>query len=321
MDRAPYVALEGVDGSTWVLSSDSANSNLFLAKGATGLDMLPWDVQVDEYPALDGEYPRAVRGLAREVFLPVTIQGKTRPEMVAVKRPFLRSLSLARFPAMAKLVVAEPLDGAGYEPEKEVAVYYEDGMKGDEGSENGLTWQKYGLVLRSAGSPFFTDRQDTIALFQYDVTLNNFFPAPGEPFLSPDGVSGGFELTEDAPSTNTISVTNTGDVGVYPTWEIVGPLTGPVSLSRAATSLSPAATLEITSLTLQAGESATLVTGPGMSRFTPSVGAAVGWSDLADNPVFWTLDPGENVVSVDGPSAGQAASQFSLRFRPNYLGV
>lgn len=319
MDRAPYVALQGVDGSLITLSSGGDEQGLFLARGATGLDMLPWDVQVDEFPALDGEFPRAVRGKAREIFLPLTAYGTTRQKARTKVRALLRALNPGRLSQrMAKLIVAEPLDDGSYETQREIEVYYSSGMEGDEGSSNGLSWQTYGLVLRST-DPFFQDRQDTQRAFELFGALSDFFPDEGLPFLSADGLSGGFRISEPPTPTDTITVHNPGDVPVYPTWSIPGPLFGDFSLHRQATEFSPEGVLTITGAALAEGQTMTLTTSPGQMRATGSVGAGFSWANLGANPQFWALDPGDNIVQLRDFYDGFAFQNVLISFRPKYI--
>lgn len=324
MELAPFVAIEGVNGETFTLSSDQPEGSLWLAQGAKGLDMLPWDIQVDQYPALDGEFPRAVRGSAREIFLPITIYGRTRPELVAAKRQLLRAFNPDRFlTSMAKVVVAEPAPEGGYEDEREIEVYYASGMEGDEGTDtNGLTWVRYGLVVRST-DPFFRDREDTVQQFFTFSSVSPFFPPDGEPFLSQDGVSGGFHLSAPPVPTNAITVVNHGDVRVYPVWTIQGPIPAdtPFNLVREATPYNPQQVLQIVSLPLDEGETATIDTRPGQLLVSGSVGANVSWANLAVNPQFWTLDPGPNNVSIQQLPEGVLPTQLTISFRPKYLGM
>jgi hypothetical protein len=321
MDRAPYVALEGVDGSTTVLSGFDGTSNLFLTKGATGLDMLPWDVQVDEYPALDGEYVRAVRGKAREIFLPLIVYGKNRAEMISHKRRLLRALNPSRYSiTLPKLIVADISSSGAYEAQREIEVYYASGMEGDEGNDNGLTWGKFGLVLRSQ-DPFFRDREDTVEQFFTFGEVKNFFPAAPNSFLSVDGVTGGFQISSPPQPTSSITVFNRGDVGSYPTWTIVGPLSGDFNLVRAATDYNPEQVLQIKNFSLASGQSATIVTEPGKLRASGSVGSGISWANLGANPQFWTIDPGENRLSITDLPEGVFPQQLTVSFRPKYLGV
>jgi hypothetical protein len=321
VDRAPLVILEGVDGTSYTLSSSAGSGAIFLQQGAKGLDMLPWDVQVDEYPALDGEFPRAVRGQAREIFLPLVVYGATRPEMIASKRALLRALNPSRFKtSMARLVVAEARSTGAYEDSREIEVYYSGGLEGDEGSDNGMVWGKFGLILRST-DPFFKDTADTVHLFETSGESSDFFPPAGEPFLSVDGLTGGFVISDPPVSTSTITVNNRGDVAVYPTWSIVGPVVGDFNLVRQATSFSPAAGLVISDFNLAAGQQATIDTSPGSRFVTGSAGAGISWSNLGANPQFWTLDPGDNTVSVTELPVGVSPSQFTMSFRPKYLGM
>ncbi|MEU9871102.1 hypothetical protein AB0C87_24945 [Actinomadura sp. NPDC048021] len=321
MDYAPMVTLEGVDGSQFALSAKGGTGNIWLNKGATGLDMPEWDVQTAEYPVLDGEYPIAVRGLAREIFLPLTVWGDSRPQMVANKRRLIRALPPNRmFARMAKLIVAEADESGNYEPQREIEVYYADGLQGDEGSDNGLSWGKYGLVLR-APDPFFRDRADTVISFAKTPTAPKpFFPPKGEAFVSKDGLTGGFKLSSDPVFSPEMTIHNPGEISVFPTWKIVGPLEGPFNLVREATSYSPQGVLVVNSMSLAVGEFVTIVTTPGKVKVTASNSSA-GWSNLTTNPQFWALDPGDNQVSIQGLNPGQEPSFMSASFRVKYLGI
>ncbi|WP_433332522.1 hypothetical protein [Spirillospora sp. CA-294931] len=315
------VILEGVDGSQFPLSAVGGTGDVWLNKGAKGLDMLPWDVQVEEYPALHGSYPRAVRGLSREILLPLTIYGETRPAMVAQKRRLVSALNPSLMATRSpKLIVAEADTEGTYEDQREIDVYYAGGLEGDEGTDNGLTWGRYGLVLRST-EPFFRARRDIVKTFsETPAGLKPFFPDDNV-FLSDDGESGGFKLTSDPRWVDKVTIVNPGSVGAYPTWTIVGPISGPFNLVREATRYGPQQTLMIKTLSLGAGQSATIVTEPGKVKVTASAGATADWSTLAINPTFWTLDPGPNVVSIQGLPAGVRPSKLQGTFRPRYLGM
>lgn len=318
MTIAPLVSLEGVNGEQFTFSSKDGDESIVLQKGAKGLDMPPWDVQVDDYPALDGSFPRASRATSREIFLPLLAYGTTRREMITAKRRLMKALDPSRIlRSMPRLVVAEADDTGDYEALREIEVYYAGGMDGDEGSGNGLEWSNFGLILRST-DPFFRARQDTVRDFLTFAATTPFFPEAPAKFLS-DGVSGGFHLSSSPIFVNNIVVNNPGDVRVFPTWTIVGPVEGPFNLTRAATPYNDQQSLVVETLSLAAGETLTIVTQPGKLKVQASVGADAGWSALATNPDFWTLDPGDNTVSIDGLSSNPTS--VSLSFRPKYLGM
>jgi hypothetical protein len=316
------VAIEGANGEQFALSSDGGTGQIFLRRGPKGLDMIPWDVQVDEYPALDGEVIRAVRGQSREIFLPLTVWGTTRPQMVAAKRRLIKALNPARMSArMPKLVVSEFTDAGTYEDQREIEVYYAGGLDGDEGSDNGLTWNSFGLVLRST-SPFFSARTDTTSSFYVYPELNPFFPGGGtQPFVSADGLTGGMQLVGKPSFVTAITVSNPGDVSSYPTWQIEGPISAPFQLVRAQTDYSPAQSLDVVSLTLTAGQTWTLNTEPGKLRSVSGAGTSVGWSALATNPQFWALDPGPNDITINGLAPGVTPLALGFTFRAKYLGM
>ncbi|MEU5878177.1 hypothetical protein [Spirillospora sp. NPDC047279] len=313
------VTLEGVDGSQFALSAIGSTGNIWLNKGAKGLDMPVFDVQVDRFPRLAGSVPRSARGADREIFLPLTIWGESRPEAVATKRRLMRALPPTRmWQRMAKLVVAEVSASGALEAHREIEVYYGGGLEGDEGTENGLNWMKFGLVLQTI-DPYFRAQSDIRVPFASYGLTRDFFPPEGESFVSKDGLSGGFKLSPSPTFTPAITVNNAGDEPVYPTWTFVGPTAGPFNLVRGATAYSDEEILSVRSLTLAAGQSATLVTEPGRVELTTSAGASAVWSSLAVNPRFWALDPGPNEVSIVDLSTEPAS--VSITFRPKYLGM
>jgi hypothetical protein len=321
MSLAPKVTLEGVNGEILPLEGVEQYGAIFLGAGAKGLDMPPWAIQTEEYPALDGEYPTAVRSAAREVFLPLTVYGRSRPEMIAAKRQLLRAVSPEGLRSF-KLVTAEPSAMSGYEAPREISLYYASGLEGDEGSDNGLVWGKYGLVARSS-DPFFQDRQDSVETFFTFSTVADFFPPEGDPFLSADGLTGGFHLSAPPVVTNQITINNTGDVRVCPVWTIQGPMPAntPFNLVRDTTAFNVKQILKVVNLPLDEGETATIDTRPGRLLVSGSVGANVDWSCLDINPQFWTLDPGNNAVSIEQLPDGVEPTQLSVSFRIKHLGI
>lgn len=285
-DIAPLVTLEGVNGELFTFSSKDVVESIVLQPGAKGLEMPTWDVQTDDYPALDGSFPRASRASSREIFLPLMAYGSTRYEMKAALRSLEDALDPSLIPTtLLKLSVAEPDASGNYETPREIDVYYANGLEGDEGSENGLVYNKFGLVLR-ATDPFFRAPADV---------THTFSAFTGE------------------------VINNPGKVRVFPTWTIEGPAQSPFSLVRAATAYNPAQSLLVEDLTLTAGQVLTIVTQPGKLKVTTDFGPDVGWSALAANPTFWTLDPGDNTVSVSGLTV--TPTSVSLSFRPKYMGM
>ncbi|TDB90906.1 hypothetical protein E1264_03515 [Actinomadura sp. KC216] len=321
MDQFPMVTLEGVDGSQIpLLAMGDLHGSIWLRKGAKGLDMPPWDVQADEYPARDGEFPRAQRALAREIFLPLTLVGDSRPELVATKRRLLEALPPSRMARrMARLVTAEYDEADTPEPQREIEVYYKSGLEGDEDQDvAGLRHLKYGLILRST-DPWFRAREDTRIDFLTFEEQVPFFPPEGEEFVSVDGLTGGFKVSPAPTFVSETSFFYPGSVSVKPTWHLQGPINEPFALVRAETNYSPEESLVIDGLQLEAGETATLVTTPGQVKLSTSAGVDITWSALGTNPRFWYIDPGVNTVSIDGLTTEPGAASFT--YRTKYLGM
>ena len=316
--RPPKVILRGVRGASFVLSEDtSPTSNgtvLALAPGAKGLGSPEYEVHVDDYPALDGGFVRSSRATRREIFLPIVMAAPTRAELVYMRRKFISALNPKL--GLVQLITAEVNRAGNYEPSRYVECYYAQGMEGEEDEKGDLTWSKFGLVLRTT-DPFFRDVNLTEVPFLRFENRVPFFKGTSAPFLGtgPDGkfLSSSGEFVEE------VEVFNPGDIPVYPTWRLVGPMTGPLRLIRNA----PGKVEEVLNISedffLEEGEIATLVTDPAQHSISSSSGNVL-WSVLDPVPNFWTLEPGPNTVQIDGLN-GVEPTSVSLNFRAGYVSM
>ncbi len=176
----PSCSCGGVDGSLFTLTDEAySGPAILLRRGAKRLDAPTFDVKADEYPAIDGGFFRFARVGIREIFLPLTITGSTRARMMALKRRFISSLDPKRgmvtlqsmeYTNVGNLMVAET--------PRVPTCYYVTGMEGGEGSDGGIHWAKYGLVLR-APHPYFQHPSRTYESFMTYGTMKPFIDRVG----------------------------------------------------------------------------------------------------------------------------------------------
>ncbi|SFI81696.1 Phage tail protein [Streptosporangium canum] len=344
------VQLRGVDGSLYTLTDEgSTGAAVLLQPGAKGLDAPAFDTKADEYPAIDGGFYRFARAPIREIFLPLTITGTTRAEMMALKRRFIASLNPKRglislqtieYTQVGKSLVAET--------PRAITGYYVSGMEGGEGTEDGVHWAKYGLVMRTP-HPYFQHTSRAIATFQvYDLVRPFVDPPEGaQPFLSVDGTTPGkgLGLSSTPIWVNDIDLENPGDVEAQPRWEIRGPLSSRLSLVRKDDDGNTVAELRLSaSLTIATGEVMVIETTKGSQyiriypareigiEYDPLGGRSMWWAlDIASD--MWALQPGLNHISlvIDKPTgmtpeqetAWEAANQPNVvaTYLPSFMGI
>ncbi|WP_371784693.1 hypothetical protein [Streptosporangium subroseum] len=309
--------LLGVDGTTYTLSEEySTESSIMLRRGAKGLDAPTYNVMADEYPAIDGGFVRYARATIREIFLPVTIYGTSRHEMLALKRRFIASLNPKKGLVQLQSTEHTPLSGDELvaEPVRSITCFYASGMEGGEGDDNGHHWATYGIVLR-ATHPYFqhlTRTQDT--------------------FVNP--ASGGV-----------LALDNTGDEETQPRWEIVGPLNSRISMLRTDGAGTILDEMRFdAAFTLAEGEVLVIETAKGVQSirrypevnpdgiYDPAEGDSMWFAFDVASPM-WAVQPGLNHLEllIDMPSdmsseelaAWVAANQpeITVSFLPSFLGI
>ncbi|GAA4186953.1 hypothetical protein GCM10022252_19690 [Streptosporangium oxazolinicum] len=356
--KPTVVQLLGVDGQLYTLTEEtSTGAAIMLRRGAKGLDAPRWDVKADEYPAIDGGFVRSARAGIREIFLPLTIAGTTRPEMVALRRRFVNSLNPARglvtlqtteYQIPDDLGDAATLDDMIAEPPRAISCFYAGGMEGGEGSEDGVHWARYGLILRCT-SPYFFGLSRIRASFQVYDQLRAFMgDAPAaDPFVSVDGATpgAGLQLSTNPIWADEISLFNPGGIGTQPRWEIRGPFNSRLRLllldDEGATlkelrfsDAFPVLTSEVLVIETVKGSQSIRVY-PEVSpsgNYSPTAGKSVYWAfDTASS--LWAIPPGTNRValSIDKPTGMTPAQETAWRaansprayvsYLPAYLGI
>ncbi|WP_256082880.1 phage tail family protein [Streptomyces sp. AVP053U2] len=192
------------------------------------------------------------------------------------------------------LEVARP-DGTA----RRIAVYYSQGWDGQGRTATGITWDSAVLTLWCE-DPYWVDVQVQSVHRETGTQVDYLDPYPS--------VSSSQVLGET-------TVTNPGDVDVWPTWTITGPATS-ITFTRGDTG--DAFTLDMEDTVhgaLLAGETVTVSTDPPRVRsdsgevLTPGL----NWPEA----VLWSIPPGQTPVTfqLNGAEAGSAVD---LTYYPRY---
>lgn len=345
--KPTVVQLRGVDGSLFTLTDESiSGAAILLQPGAKGLDAPSFDVKADEYPAIDGGFYRFARARIREIFLPLKITGTTRAEMMKLKRRFIASLNPKK--GVVTLQTTEYAKVGGLlvaETPRVISGFYVSGMEGGEGSENGIHWSTYGLVLR-APHPYFQHPSRTHAIFQAYDTLRPFLDPTG-PFLSPNGTTPGkgLSLSSNPVWMESLDLYNPGDVETQPRWEIRGPLESRMSMVRKDVEGTVLEELRFSEPVAVSPEQVLIIEttkGAQMVRryqaatigteYDPRLGDPMWWA-LDVSSAMWALQPGSNLVSLviekppnlttEQEAAWPASNRpnVAVSYKPSFMGI
>ncbi len=103
--------------------------------GLKGPDAPTFNVLADDVSrGFDGGFVRFSRATIREFFLPITVTGTTRPEMMKLKRQFIAALNPRK--GLVTLQTTEYAEIGGLlvaETARAITCYYAGGMEGGEG--------------------------------------------------------------------------------------------------------------------------------------------------------------------------------------------
>ncbi|NJP75333.1 phage tail domain-containing protein [Streptomyces sp. C1-2] len=295
-----YATITYIDptGTRWPMT-DLAADWYTLAEGVSGLGAAKYTVTTDPHPR-GGARVRHVQAQARTIVWPVLVKGDDHllftANWRALARAFTRTLrdGPGGLPAPGTLEVARP-DGTA----RRIAVIYADGFDGRGQTATGITWDSAVLTLLCE-DPYWVDVQpQTVHREQ----------GSGEDYLQP------YPSVSSSQVLGATTVTNAGDVEVWPEWRITGPASL-ITFTRQDTgesfTLDPTATGHGA---LLAGQTVTVRTDPPQVRYQDGTNwiAGLNWPDA----VLWSLPPGETPVTfqLDGAGPGSAVD---LTFNPRY---
>lgn len=295
-----YAVITYIDptGTRWTLTDLSAQWYT-LAEGVSGLGASSYALTSDAHPR-GGARLRYVQPQPRTIVWPLLVKGADHMAFTANWRALASAFTrtLRRQPdgsfSPGTLEVARP-DGTV----RTIAVYYASGWDGRGQTATGITWDSAVLTLWCE-DPYWVDAEPVTVHRETGAQVDFLVPYPS--------VSSGQVL-------GATTVTNPGDVDVWPTWQITGPASA-ITFTREDTG--EEFVLDMTATVhgaLLAGESVTVSTDPPRVRSDTGENLTPGlnWP----NAVLWSLPPGETPVTfqLDGASTGSAVD---LTFHPRY---
>lgn len=289
-----YASIAYIDpaGGVWPMT-DQARGWFALADGVSGLGAAPYTLTSDPHPR-GGARLRHVQPQPRTIVWPLLVQGSTHQQFTDRWRALAKAFTRTLRDGPGVLEIARPDGGR-----RRISVHYSEGFDGQGRHATGITWDTAVITLWCE-DPYWTDPVTQVVHREYGV---------GEDYLEPyPSVSSGQVL-------GATTVTNPGDITVWPEWTI----TGPASLVTFTHSGSgDAFTLDPTAVghgPLLAGEQVTVSTDPPRVRYQDGT----NWIGALDWPgaVLWGLEPGGNAVTfqLDGSGPGSAVD---LSYNPRY---
>jgi hypothetical protein len=274
------VTLVGADGTRHVLACSDEPMQLGIAAQLHGT--APYSTTSRRVGLIPGERPEVVQALPRTLVVPVLVQGGSE---------------LAVDQELAKL-------GAILRPTDDLTLIY----KRPDGTERQL------LVRYTGGG-------DALAGFaeagwrQRSVTVPLVFRAYWPYWLSPSAptqVHGPEEFDDGwAAGSNLVTITNAGDVDVWPEFIVTGYTEGIEFMS-----LTLGRTIRVTRI-IQIGDELRIVTDPrNFGTYINGVGDYV--LDARSEP--WPLEPDANVILAVGATAtgAEPIGSFQIRWRPQF---
>ncbi|MFI6347250.1 phage tail protein [Streptomyces sp. NPDC050560] len=289
-----YASITYIDptGRRWPMTDLSAEWYT-LAEGVSGLGAAPYVLTSDQHPR-GGARLRHVQPQPRTIVWPVLVKGADHQRFTdnwrSVGKAFTRTLR----EGPGTLEVARPDGGV-----RRIAVYYSQGWEGRGQVATGITWDS-AVVTLWCEDPYWADAVPVRVHREAGVLADYLVPYPT---VSSSQVLGD------------TTVSNPGDVDVWPEWRITGPAEV-ITFTREDTG--EAFVLDTTATdhgALLAGETATVSTdppsvrGPGGENWV----GGLNWPDAT----LWSLPPGDTPVTfqLDGAAPGSAVD---LTFYPRY---
>ena len=280
------------DGPEWIIRP-----------GITGFGLPTRDVVVQTSPGLDGGWLREVRINPREVFLPCYIASDSGHVDFLDKMERVRTfLDYLAVPDMTATDGTLELVAQSARGERRLRCVYSDGMEGTEGgTDSGSYWATFGVKLLAV-DPWWRSTEDTVF---------EFAPATGTPFLSSDPAypwPRSLSASVALGSGSGVGVVVPGTVPVWPTVEVVGPVS---SVTLNWPGVTPDESTHVQLAAVSATETLTLTTDP--RRRSVRVNGDKAWARVGTAPQFARLRPGPSALGV--AVAGTAATtRVRVRF-------
>lgn len=299
-------------------------SGIIVQPGIKGFDAPPYNLALDDLPALDGSAYRNVRATTRELFVPLFLWAPSRGQLVKLKRDLVSRFNPKK--GIGTLKVVET-DDDGNLSSRFIDCFYSGGMEGDEQEGYGFTFCTFGVILQAPDPYWYGEKQIPAPTGLAGKPPVNFFTgkdrgAAGEltgPFLP------NVHLSQQNQPNNQYLIAVNGDVPSWPVWTITGANCDRFTLTRVGQSGEPDAAL-ILNYTFPAGGDVVIIdTRPGYKTVRNSAGTNL-WPNLGPNPHLWFLKEGSNNVLIQlsligGGSPVTITGNAKLEFYPRYLGA
>lgn len=179
--------------------------NYVLNTDFTGFNIPPAQVRIENSAGDGGVFRHAKRGV-RNLDLPVTVIGTDRGDVQTKLRRLAKLTQNTYGPLTLEARYSDGITLA-------LQAYYVGGAEGQWGSNGGMTWAKWVLSLQ-APQPYWQSN----TLEQFTVTRGS----TGRGLLP--------QLTKlrisSSQALGTVLINNTGDVPMFPTYRVIGPITG-----------------------------------------------------------------------------------------------
>lgn len=188
-------------GGAWHLTTPSAGWYT-LADGVSGLGAAPIEVTTDPYPR-GGSKVRHVQPTFRTIVWPLHVYGATHLEFVGRWRALARAFSRTSRDGPGVLEIARP-DGT----RRRINVYYQEGFDGQGSRNASSTLFDSAILTLFCEDPYWVDPVTQSVHREYGTS---------SPFLTP------YPTVSSSQVLGATTVTNPGDVIVWPEWTITGP--------------------------------------------------------------------------------------------------
>ncbi|MGY4960369.1 phage tail protein [Streptomyces sp. 900105245] len=281
-------------GGVWPLTT-RALGWFTLAEGVSGLGAAPYELTTDPRPR-GGARLRHAQALARSIVWPIQVRGDTHLEFVTRWRQLATAFTRTLRDGPGVLEIARP-GGT----RRQIQVYYQEGWEGRGAAGSGWITDAAVMTLLCE-DPYWVD-PEPVVVHREQASSGSFFTP--YPTVSSSQVLGA------------TTVTNPGDVVVWPTWTITGPASL-ITFTVTRDTVSQSFTLNPTAVghgNLLPGEKVTVSTDPPQVRYQDGSNwvGALNWPSAT----LWGLEPGDNAVTFTLSGAG-IGSAVDLAFYPRY---
>jgi hypothetical protein len=280
------------NGTAHVLHS-SADPAFLVMQGAKGYGVPPTQWLEDRVPQHDGPIVHDVLYDAREIEVPLLVRMPDYPSLMGKLRSLRQWTNVKK--GDGTLQIAEP-DGTI----RQFTCRLKQGLEGQEGPDvSGPTFRRLVLVFRTSGSDPYARAPSPLSFTYLQAAASaTWFP------ILPLVLGGAGIFAQP-------TISNPGDVEAEPVWTLIGPMTNPV-----LTNTTTGAKVSLTTALL-AGQTLTIDTRFRQKAVIRNDGTKL-FSALSNDSALWTLQPGQNVLSVV-TSGTTTASQVQLSFTPRGL--